>query len=87
MSKVTDLSSCPSSHCMTGSGFTGPFVESNDEDSLSPEACYECKINGGGKSGRHKRNTDENEIKQVQYKPLPVSGVANLSLLSVDATV
>lgn len=84
---MTDLCSCPSSHCMTGSGFTGPFVEGNDEDSLSPEACYECKINGGGKNGRHKRNTGENEIKQVQYKPFPVSGVANFSLLSVNATV
>lgn len=62
-------------------------MEGNDEDSLSPEACYECKINGGGKNGRHKRNTDENEIKQVQYKPFPVSGVACFSLLSVGVTV
>ncbi|KAI3368749.1 hypothetical protein L3Q82_025735 [Scortum barcoo] len=51
-------------HCITGSGFPGQFVEGEDDDSLSPEACYECKINGGGKNGRHKRNADENEIKQ-----------------------
>lgn len=50
---------------MSGSGFTGQFTEGDDEDSLSPEACYECKINGGGKNGRHKRSTDENDIQQV----------------------
>ncbi|KAF0042112.1 hypothetical protein F2P81_005644 [Scophthalmus maximus] len=51
-------------HCITGSGFQGPFVEGEDDESLSPEACYECKINGGGKNGRHKRNTDENDLNQ-----------------------
>lgn len=52
---------------MTGSGFPGQYVEGgDDEDSLSPEACYECKINGGGKNGRHKRNTGENEITEVR---------------------
>ncbi|KAM9357797.1 fibrillin-2b [Symphorus nematophorus] len=51
-------------HCITGSGFPGQLGEGDDEDSLSPEACYECKINGGGKKARHRRNTDENEIKQ-----------------------
>ncbi|XP_049443747.1 fibrillin-2b isoform X1 [Epinephelus fuscoguttatus] len=51
-------------HCMTGSGFPGQFLEGDDEDSLSPEACYECKINGGGKNARHKRNADENDIHQ-----------------------
>ncbi|XP_070764446.1 fibrillin-2b [Enoplosus armatus] len=51
-------------HCITGSGFSGQYVEGEEDDSLSPEACYECKINGGGKNGRHKRNADENEINQ-----------------------
>ena len=55
----------PSSHCITGSGIPGQFAEGEDDDSLSPEACYECKINGGGKGGRHRRNADENEISQV----------------------
>ncbi|TKS74624.1 Fibrillin-1 MP340 [Collichthys lucidus] len=53
-------------HCITGSGFSGQFTEGDDEDSLSPEACYECKINGGGKNARHRRNADENEITQVR---------------------
>ncbi|XP_030289360.1 fibrillin-2b isoform X1 [Sparus aurata] len=51
-------------HCITGSGIPGQFAEGEDDDSLSPEACYECKINGGGKGGRHRRNADENEIGQ-----------------------
>ncbi|XP_075944108.1 fibrillin-2-like [Anarhichas minor] len=51
-------------HCMTGSGFQAQFEEGDQDDSLSPEACYECKINGGGKNGRHKRNADENELNQ-----------------------
>lgn len=61
---------CPlfvSSHCITGSGFPGQFGgDGDDDDSLSPEACYECKINGGGgKKGRHRRNADENDLNQV----------------------
>lgn len=59
---------------MSGSGFTGQFTEGDDEDSLSPEACYECKINGGGKNGRHKRNTDENHIQQVPSAAASWSG-------------
>ncbi|XP_032381734.1 fibrillin-2b isoform X4 [Etheostoma spectabile] len=53
-------------HCMTGSGFPGQMVEGDDDDeSLSPEACYECKVNGGGgKKGRHKRNADQNGLNQ-----------------------
>lgn len=69
----TKLSLFPSSHCITGSGFPGQFAEGDDDDSLSPEACYECKINGGGKNGRHKRNADENEIDQVHKPPLSAS--------------
>uniref|UniRef100_A0A3P8QNZ3 Fibrillin 2b n=1 Tax=Astatotilapia calliptera TaxID=8154 RepID=A0A3P8QNZ3_ASTCA len=61
-------------HCITGSGFPGQYVEGEDEDSLSPEACYECKINGGGKNGRHKRDADENELSQE----------AAVSMASVD---
>ncbi|KAM6963381.1 fibrillin-2b isoform 3-T3 [Aplochiton taeniatus] len=51
-------------HCITGAGFPGQLgSEGDDEDSLSPEACYECKINGGGaKAGRHRRNAGENDL-------------------------
>uniref|UniRef100_A0A671YW41 Fibrillin 2b n=1 Tax=Sparus aurata TaxID=8175 RepID=A0A671YW41_SPAAU len=63
-------------HCITGSGIPGQFAEGEDDDSLSPEACYECKINGGGKGGRHRRNADENEIGQVH--------VGSVSMASMD---
>lgn len=63
---LNNLLCFPCSHCMSGSGFSGQFVEGDEEDSLSPEACYECKINGGAKSGRHRRDADENEIKEVR---------------------
>uniref|UniRef100_A0AAQ5YTC0 Fibrillin 2b n=1 Tax=Amphiprion ocellaris TaxID=80972 RepID=A0AAQ5YTC0_AMPOC len=51
-------------HCITGSGFPGQLADGDEDDSLSPEACYECKINGGGKNGRHRRHTDKNELNQ-----------------------
>ncbi|XP_077462687.1 fibrillin-2b [Stigmatopora argus] len=61
-------------HCISGSGFPSQLgTEGDDDDSLSPEACYECKINGGGKNGRHKRNAKENEL-----------GDEPVSLASVD---
>ncbi|MEQ2193535.1 hypothetical protein XENOCAPTIV_002402 [Xenoophorus captivus] len=45
-------------------GFPGQLGDGDEDDSLSPEACYECKINGGGKNGRHRRSPDENELNQ-----------------------
>lgn len=38
-----------------------------DDNSLSPEACYECKINGYPKRGRKRRSTNEtaNEAKVI----------------------
>ncbi|MED6274642.1 Fibrillin-2, partial [Characodon lateralis] len=51
-------------HCVSGSGFPGQLGDGDEDDSLSPEACYECKINGGGKNGRHRRSADENELNQ-----------------------
>uniref|UniRef100_A0A8C2EZ36 Fibrillin 2b n=1 Tax=Cyprinus carpio TaxID=7962 RepID=A0A8C2EZ36_CYPCA len=60
-------------HCITGVGFQGQFGSEgvDDEDSLSPEACYECKINGDlGKKGRHRRNAGDNELKVLfEYCP------------------
>ena len=47
-------------------GFTsgGPGVAQggeDDENSLSPEACYECKINGYPKKGRKRRSTNSTQ--------------------------
>lgn len=54
------------SHCITGVGFQGQFGSEGEEEeeALSPEACYECKINGDhGKRGRHRRNAGDNDLK------------------------
>lgn len=32
-----------------------------DDNSLSPEACYECKINGYPKKGRKRRSTNSTQ--------------------------
>uniref|UniRef100_A0A8D0AR74 Fibrillin-1 n=1 Tax=Sander lucioperca TaxID=283035 RepID=A0A8D0AR74_SANLU len=68
-------------HCVTGLGFTsgGSSVEQGgevDDNSLSPEACYECKINGYPKKGRKRRSTNS-----TQEDPLEDMQV---SLASVD---
>uniref|UniRef100_A0A8C3G947 Fibrillin-1 n=1 Tax=Cyclopterus lumpus TaxID=8103 RepID=A0A8C3G947_CYCLU len=64
------LCGCPSGyfragqgHCVTGLGFTGGDSGAGqggevDDNSLSPEACYECKINGYPKKGRKRRSTN-----------------------------
>ncbi|KAA8595911.1 hypothetical protein FQN60_011202 [Etheostoma spectabile] len=53
-------------HCVTGLGFTsgGSSVEQGgevDDNSLSPEACYECKVNGYPKKGRKRRSTNSTQ--------------------------
>ncbi|MGH0134419.1 UNVERIFIED_CONTAM: hypothetical protein FKN15_030693 [Acipenser sinensis] len=56
-------------HCVSGVGFGNGdqalAVEGvggdTDDNSLSPEACYECKINGYPKKGRKRRSTNGTE--------------------------
>nr|XP_015220808.1 PREDICTED: fibrillin-3 [Lepisosteus oculatus] len=71
-------------HCITGLGFgqgqgqgQGQYLipEEDDESALSPETCYECKINGNyDKGARHKRSTGDNTLQQE----------SRVSLASVD---
>uniref|UniRef100_A0A3P9NTP2 Fibrillin-1 n=1 Tax=Poecilia reticulata TaxID=8081 RepID=A0A3P9NTP2_POERE len=66
-------------HCVTGLGFTSGSVSGGqggeeDDNSLSPEACYECKINGYPKKGRKRRSKKESASAQHE----------NLSLASMD---
>lgn len=37
-----------------------------DDNSLSPEACYECKINGYPKRGRKRRSTGEKDASDIE---------------------
>lgn len=58
------------SHCLSGAGLSAgdsPLTPSadTDENSLSPEACYECKINGYPKKGRKRRDVNATEELQV----------------------
>ncbi|KAL7879279.1 hypothetical protein AOLI_G00102530 [Acnodon oligacanthus] len=73
-------------HCVSGVGFgsssavAGPGSE-GEENSLSPEACYECKINGYPKKGRKKRSTNATEDDQVDRE------VVSLASVDVDDTI
>ncbi|XP_030353475.1 fibrillin-1 [Strigops habroptila] len=68
-------------HCVSGVGLgKGQGQELSlsgevDDNSLSPEACYECKINGYPKRGRKRRSTNEtaNEAEDQQELQPPIS--------------
>uniref|UniRef100_A0AAQ4R2Y4 Fibrillin-1 n=1 Tax=Gasterosteus aculeatus aculeatus TaxID=481459 RepID=A0AAQ4R2Y4_GASAC len=58
-------------HCVTGLGFTGGDSGAGeggevDDNSLSPEACYECKINGYPKKGRKRRSSNSTQEEPQQ---------------------
>lgn len=56
-------------HCVSGMGFSkGQYlpVDQDEENALSPEACYECKINGySQKDSRKKRSLNQSEPVEV----------------------
>lgn len=56
-------------HCVSSMGFhPGQYQpqpeEGDDENLLSPETCYECKINGYPKRGRQRRSTNHTQPQQ-----------------------
>lgn len=67
------------SHCVSGMGFNkGQYLsldaEVDEENALSPEACYECKINGySKKDGRQKRSVHDPEPTTVSNPGLVLS--------------
>ncbi|KAK7912579.1 hypothetical protein WMY93_012790 [Mugilogobius chulae] len=77
-------------HCITGLGLSGgtsaPGQDGeDDENSLSPEACYECKINGFPKKGRQRRSTNSTE--EDLDNELPVEEPVSLASVDVDDTL
>uniref|UniRef100_A0A3Q1IVZ7 Fibrillin-1 n=1 Tax=Anabas testudineus TaxID=64144 RepID=A0A3Q1IVZ7_ANATE len=88
------LCGCPSGqfragqgHCVTGLGFTsgsssGPQEGEEDDNSLSPEACYECKINGYPKKGRKRRSTNS-----TQDEPMEEMQMVSLASLDIEDTL
>lgn len=65
-------------HCVSGIGMGrgGPEPPASgemDDNSLSPEACYECKINGYPKRGRKRRSTNETDASNIEVGQKVVS--------------
>uniref|UniRef100_A0A3B3ZB36 Fibrillin 1 n=1 Tax=Periophthalmus magnuspinnatus TaxID=409849 RepID=A0A3B3ZB36_9GOBI len=96
------LCGCPSGyfragqgHCVSGLGLSGgasaPAPEGEeDENSLSPEACYECKINGYPKKGRQRRSAnstgDELDNEPVSLASVDVDDTLHFHLNISDLT-
>ncbi|XP_077200578.1 fibrillin-2 isoform X1 [Paroedura picta] len=63
-------------HCVSGLGFNkGQYLplDGDEENSLSPEACYECKINGySKKDNRKKRSINETEPAKISLESLDI---------------
>ncbi|XP_044302577.1 fibrillin-2 isoform X1 [Varanus komodoensis] len=62
-------------HCVSGMGFNkGQYLplDGDEENALSPEACYECKINGYKKDNRKKRSVNQTEPAEVSLKSLDI---------------
>ncbi|XP_054557268.1 fibrillin-1 isoform X2 [Talpa occidentalis] len=73
-------------HCVSGMGMgrggpEPPASSEMDDNSLSPEACYECKINGYPKRGRRRRSANESDASDLEDQP---EIEANVSLASWD---
>ncbi|RXN16421.1 fibrillin-1 [Labeo rohita] len=76
-------------HCLSSAGLPpsgSPHIPAgDDENALSPEACYECKINGFHKKGRKRRNvngTEElrNDLDWVSLASVDVDNTLQLQL-------
>lgn len=52
-----------------GRGPESPVSGEVDDNSLSPEACYECKINGYPKRGRKRRSVNETDALDAEDQP------------------
>lgn len=65
-------------HCVSGIGMgrggsEPPASGEMDDNSLSPEACYECKINGYPKRGRKRRSANETDASNIEVGQKVVS--------------
>ncbi|KTG03207.1 hypothetical protein cypCar_00036026, partial [Cyprinus carpio] len=77
-------------HCLSGAGLSSggsPLTPAadGDENALSPEACYECKINGYPKKGRKRRNVNgteelQNDLDWVSLASVDVDHTLQLRL-------
>ncbi|XP_011945515.1 PREDICTED: fibrillin-2 isoform X5 [Cercocebus atys] len=74
-------------HCVSGMGFNkGQYLsldtEVDEENALSPEACYECKINGySKKDSRQKRSIHEPDptaVEQISLESVDMDSPVNM---------
>ncbi|XP_073320826.1 fibrillin-1 isoform X2 [Pagrus major] len=76
-------------HCVTGLGFSGGSSAGQggevDDNSLSPEACYECKINGYPKKGRKRRST--NSTQEDPLEDMQLTEVVSLASVDIEDTL
>ncbi|XP_068278145.1 fibrillin-2 isoform X1 [Nyctibius grandis] len=77
-------------HCVSGMGFNkGQYLpldgDTAEENALSPEACYECKINGYSKKDSRKRRSANDTVEQISLESLdmdsPLKMRVNISRL------
>ncbi|KPP64202.1 fibrillin-1-like, partial [Scleropages formosus] len=73
-------------HCVSGLGFSGGSLASAQEgeasdNTLSPEACYECKINGYPRKGRRRRSANKTDHEALGSSE---SEEESVSLASID---
>ncbi|XP_035165832.1 fibrillin-2 [Oxyura jamaicensis] len=77
-------------HCVSGMGFNkGQYLpldgDADEENALSPEACYECKINGYSKKENRKKRSINDTIEQISLESLdmdsPLKMRVNISRL------
>ncbi|XP_059690283.1 fibrillin-2 isoform X2 [Gavia stellata] len=77
-------------HCVSGMGFNkGQYPpldgDADEENALSPEACYECKINGYSKKDIRKKRSANDTIEQISLESLdmdsPLKMRVNISRL------
>ncbi|XP_041837926.1 fibrillin-1 isoform X2 [Melanotaenia boesemani] len=75
-------------HCVSGLGFTSSTQEGEvDDNSLSPEACYECKINGYPKKGRKRRSTNSTQEEPLEDMQLTEEDLVSLASVDIEDTL
>eukprot|EP00062_Callorhinchus_milii_P025872 gi/632987335/ref/XP_007910735.1/ PREDICTED: bone morphogenetic protein 1-like [Callorhinchus milii] len=77
-------------HCVSGVGFSkgqllpGQGQGATEDNALSPELCYECKINGFPKQGRARRDTEKQataQVKKAVDSPMSLASLATENTL------
>nr|XP_061796796.1 fibrillin-1-like [Nerophis lumbriciformis] len=79
-------------HCVSGLAFGGGDQSAGqggegDENSLSPEACYECKINGYPKKGRKRRSANSTQDELADDMQTSENEVISLASMDIEDTL